>query len=257
MREQDTSSAPKPAKRPREATKARRKRIKPRPFPLFQLPTELVSYILDLITEPHELEALSWSCRTFYRACRRRALLARFPVDDDWNRNVFYFEGARKGEFGWKPFSIIHCSKQDEGEDILIYAAEHDVTRIEDGDTLAHLKIQWTVDDVYLREECTCDVCWSNPVTKVLSWRKQVRGRMVRMTASAMRERFVCPECMDTRSVMLGSEDLESRSAFALLRSAQADPPSRTTDGRISKLTDFLPSKRLVHAARLPTRRSP
>ncbi|ORY79720.1 hypothetical protein BCR35DRAFT_304539 [Leucosporidium creatinivorum] len=214
MKVQDEGSSPKPAKRPRKATSTRRqRRAKATSFPLFDLPTELVTYILDLVDDTNDLEALSWSCRTFYRACRRRALLARFPVGGQLSRIAYCLEGAKRGEPGWKPFTILGCFKPENGKDVHIEVAEHDVTKFEsESPTFRYLLLQWTESEVYLRH--VCRDCLDDPAYHrlfTLSWRKQARGRLLKMTSALMNERFVCPECGGSRVVELGSYDLEDR----------------------------------------------
>lgn len=239
---QDHSSLFKPTKRPRQVT---RRESQAPTFPLFQLPTELVSYILDLVTEAAELEALSWSCRTFYRACRKRALLARFSVVAPLQRNVHCFEGAQPGELGYKPFSIISCSRAENGTDVRMRAAEHNVTRFErEGQTLQHLLIQWTEAEVYLRH--VCRYCLSNSSCHnqvTFSWNKQARGRLLKMNSAMMDSRFDCLECGSSRLVAYGSEEIEDRCALHLdFRSAGQAHNSRSQVG--GSYGESLPTRR-------------
>lgn len=209
------------AKQPTKRSRKYNRQRKQPSFPLLSLPLELVHAVLDLVTDVDDLEALSWTCRSFYNRCRKRALLKRFAPDRIFKSldigldgvlpaTLYCLADAEAVDVGFKPFTIIDTIEWN--GDVFLRVLEHDCTRFEEHlHTRSYLNIEWTDDRVWLAHNCViCNVVDPDDML-ILTWDDEFSGSLQKMTSAMMHERFTCPECMDSQVVECGDDGFRAR----------------------------------------------
>lgn len=194
------------------------------------LPAEIVDLIVSQLLELYNnhrtwcycIINLAVASRTLYARYRLLGaftIAKRFEERDD----LWFLEGAKKGEAGWKPFTIMHVGVEtvDGEEDMLFSVLEHDPAANERRPThdyfyiLAHLSMDEPATMHHKFEErCKEDEVFADEVKKgerTLSWDKEVKGRLIRAFPKVLWKRFRCPDCVGRREVKYGTKKMEER----------------------------------------------